>query len=91
MSLHHMRRRALRATRRARIQSTKRFRLTQLSVADKIEKCITIGVCVLLTVTFLFALAYICFTSAVCVTLKRGTRQIEYDYPLTDPPDRQNR
>lgn len=62
-----------------------------MSDKNKIETCITIGVRVLLTIIVLSVLAYICLIAAVCVTLRRGTKQIEQDYPLTDPPNGNDR
>ena len=58
-----------------------------MSVEPIIEAFITIGVRVLLTIIVLSVLAYICLIAAVCVTLRRGTKQIEQDYPLTSPPN----
>jgi hypothetical protein len=87
----NLRKRTKRRRKNSRVQQATRFYLTRLSASPKIETCITIGVYVLLTIVVLSVLAYVCLIAAVCVTLKRGTQAIEQYYPLTDPPNGNDR
>lgn len=91
MPVLRMRKRKTRRRRHTQMEQAARFHLTRLSGSPYIETCITIGVRVLLTIIVLSVLAYVCLIAAVCVTLKRGTQQLEQDYPLTDPPNGNDR
>jgi hypothetical protein len=87
----NLRKRTRRRRKNSRVQQTARIYLTRVSTSRTIETCITIGARTLFTITVLFVLAYICLIGAICITLKRGTQSLEQDYPLTDPPNGNDR
>jgi hypothetical protein len=77
MPMRKMRKRAKRRRKNPRVQPPVWVRLTLMSVENKIETCITIGVRILFITVVLFAFAYVCLIAALLWGCHRWRKHLD--------------